>query len=277
MAREATVPIINASRTTALTCFPRMELEACWLNLRHNLPERRSAFERGLELAAGLFGPRRLADRVVAGDVLVTWNVIREARPAVDRCESLGVPVLVAENASWGTAAGERWLTVARGRHNTAWRFPVGGHDRFDALGVDLAPFRAAGDGDPPAARHRARRARRCRRTGPRALKRYGRRIRSIPGSATVCAAGARLANAGRVVTWGNGAAIKALQWGIPVVSEMPDWIGEQDNTDAGGWRCSAGRMGTVDAEKSRMANRSPASSLEQFEQDFVRPRPGGP
>jgi hypothetical protein len=36
------------------------------------------------------------------------------------------------------------------------------------------------------------------------------------------------------VVTWGSGAAIKALQWGIPVVSEMPDWIGEQDNTDAG-------------------------------------------
>ena len=42
------------------------------------------------------------------------------------------------------------------------------------------------------------------------------------------------LARCGRVVTWGSGAAIKALLWGIPVVSEMPDWIGEQNNTDEG-------------------------------------------
>ena len=29
MAREATVPIINATRQTALKCFPRMDLETC--------------------------------------------------------------------------------------------------------------------------------------------------------------------------------------------------------------------------------------------------------
>jgi hypothetical protein len=33
------------------------------------------------------------------------------------------------------------------------------------------------------------------------------------------------------VITWGSGAAIKALLWGIQAVSEMPNWIGEQDNT----------------------------------------------
>lgn len=31
-----------------------------------------------------------------------------------------------------------------------------------------------------------------------------------------------------------SGAALQALLWGIPVASEMPDWIGAQDNTDAG-------------------------------------------
>ena len=38
----------------------------------------------------------------------------------------------------------------------------------------------------------------------------------------------------GKVVTWGSGAAIKALQMGIRVHSDMPHWIGEQDNTTEG-------------------------------------------
>ena len=42
------------------------------------------------------------------------------------------------------------------------------------------------------------------------------------------------LARAGRVVTWGSGAAIQALMMGIPVISEMRGWVGQQDNTDDG-------------------------------------------
>jgi hypothetical protein len=42
------------------------------------------------------------------------------------------------------------------------------------------------------------------------------------------------LAKASKVVTWGSGAAIKALMMGIRVESHMPNWIGEQDNTDEG-------------------------------------------
>ena len=42
------------------------------------------------------------------------------------------------------------------------------------------------------------------------------------------------LKQCGKVVTWGSGAAIQALMMGIPVISEMPDWIGKQDNTEAG-------------------------------------------
>jgi hypothetical protein len=40
------------------------------------------------------------------------------------------------------------------------------------------------------------------------------------------------LARCGKVITWGSGAAVKALLWGIPVVSEMPHWIADQQNTD---------------------------------------------
>ena len=42
------------------------------------------------------------------------------------------------------------------------------------------------------------------------------------------------LAGAGKVVTWGSGAAVKALLMGIPVESHMPRWVAEQDNTEAG-------------------------------------------
>lgn len=210
-------------------------MKRAWLNLRHNVPERHRAFERGLA-RCGYSVVDGLTSRPGERDVLVTWNVIREARAVAGAFESRGLPVLVTENASWGNDfAGGHWYTVARGRHNTAGRFPVGGPERFDALGVDLAPFRAGGEtvilpqrgiGPPGTAMPQD--------WAGRALKRYGGRIRPHPGIRDCVPLERDLAHAGRVVTWGSGAAIKALQWGIPVVSEMPDWIGEQDNTDAG-------------------------------------------
>ncbi|MCB1838545.1 MAG: hypothetical protein KDH99_13110, partial [Alcanivoracaceae bacterium] len=66
------------------------------------------------------------------------------------------------------------------------------------------------------------------------ALKRYGGRIRKHPGQGAAMPLEDDLAGCGRVVTWGSGAAIKALLMGIPVISEMPNWVGEQDNTDSG-------------------------------------------
>lgn len=59
-------------------------------------------------------------------------------------------------------------------------------------------------------------------------------RIRSHPGKHPSKPLEEDLAQAGRVVTWGSGAAVKALIWGIPVESHMPDWAGGQDNTDSG-------------------------------------------
>jgi hypothetical protein len=35
-------------------------------------------------------------------------------------------------------------------------------------------------------------------------------------------------------VTWGSGAAVKALMWGIQVESHYPEWIAKQDNTEQG-------------------------------------------
>lgn len=206
-----------------------------FVNLRFTVPERRAAFESGL---------RRLGYEVVHGvpsnpkssDIFVTWNRIGDADRWANVFSTMGLPVLVAENAAWGNEfAGEHWYSLARNYHNTAERFPVGGPERWDLLGVELAPWRTEGEtvilpqrgiGSPPIAMPRDWPA--------LAQQRYGGRIRPHPGRNMTAPLEHDLRNAGRVITWGSGAAIKALMLGIPVTSEMPGWIGEQDNTDTG-------------------------------------------
>lgn len=204
-----------------------------WLNLRHNVSPRREAFSAGLRsLGYSVTDGTTLTPE--PGDVLVTWNRINIGNAAARAFESRGLPVLVTENASWGNDfAGQSWLTLARARHNTAGCFPVGGPERWDGLGMELEPWRTCGEvvilpqrgigayGMPHG-------------WGERARARYGGRIRQHPGMRACVPLEQDLARAGHVVTWGSGAAIKALLLGIPVVSEMPGWIGEQDNTDGG-------------------------------------------
>lgn len=206
-----------------------------WLNLRHSVPARRAAFVRGLE-RCGYSVVDGLTTKPGARDVLVTWNRIAMGHHAATAFESRGLPVIVAENAAWGNEFAERgWYSLAREYHNTAGRFPVGGPERWDALGVEPAAWRTAGETvilpqrgiGPPGVAMPFEWER-------RSLKAHGGRIRPHPGQRDCVPLETDLANAGKVVTWGSGAAIKALMMGIPVVSEMPNWIGEQDNTDAG-------------------------------------------
>lgn len=206
-----------------------------FLNLRYTVPERRRVFHAGL---------KRHGYQVVEGDtrdpqpgdIFVTWNRISAGERTAQLFEARGLPVLVTENAAWGNDfAGKSWYTLARGRHNTAGMFPVGAADRWDALDCYLPPFRTEGEtvllpqrgiGSKPTAMPRG--------WDRAALVKYGGRIRVHPGQRPAKPLEQDLAGCGRVVTWGSGAAIKALMMGIPVTSEMPNWIGEQDNTEAG-------------------------------------------
>lgn len=202
-----------------------------FLNLRGSVPERRAAFIKGLE---------RLKYEVVeqvpsdppAGSIFVTWNRIGGADYAARQFEARGLPVLVAENAAWGNDfAGRRWYSLARNFHNTAWGFPIGDPERWDALDVELAPWRAGGETVILPQRGIGPAEVAMPRNWPASQR---GRVRSHPGTRACMPLDADLARAGRVVTWGSGAAVKALLWGIPVESHMPNWIGEQDNTDAG-------------------------------------------
>lgn len=170
------------------------------------------------------------------GDLLVSWNRINVGEQSARAFEARGCKVLVAENAAWGNDfAGKRWWTIARNRHNTAGCFDYHGPERWDSLGVDPDEWRNSGEtvilpqrgiGAAPTAMPHG---------WPDAAKaRHGGRIRRHPGNRPSLTLECDLAQCGRVVTWGSGAAIKALLWGVPAIGEMPGWIGHQDNTDSG-------------------------------------------
>ena len=120
---------------------------------------------------------------------------------------------------------------LARNFHNTAGMFPVGGPERWDSLGVDLEPWRTEGETVILPQRGIGPAQVAMPRGWPYGIK---GRIRQHPGQRQAKDLKEDLAKAGKVITWGSGAAIKALMWGIPVDSHMPKWIGVQDNTDAG-------------------------------------------
>jgi hypothetical protein len=206
-----------------------------FLNLRYTVPERRRVYSDGLkrlgyEIKDGApLNPLR-------GDILITWNRSGIGDKAAAVFEANGLPVLVTENAAWGNSfAGDRWYTLARNRHNTAGRFPIGENNRWDDLNIEFPEWRTKGEtvilaqrgiGAPPTSSPL--------RWADKINESKGWRIRRHPGTKPAIPLDDDLAQCGRVITWGSGAAIKALLMGIPVTSYMPKWVGEQDNTDAG-------------------------------------------
>lgn len=169
-------------------------------------------------------------------DVLVTWNRSGIGDKSAEVFTANCLSVLVTENAAWGNGfAGDHWYTLARNRHNTSGKFPIGDDDRWDSLNIELPAWRTEGEtvilaqrgiGSAPTA------------SPPRWADKMhadtGFRVRQHPGRNHALSLEDDLAECGRVITWGSGAAIKALLMGIPVISHMPRWIGEQDNTEAG-------------------------------------------
>lgn len=194
--------------------------------LRHERCYKRELFVSGMQ-ACGY------VETVPAkADVLIIWNRYGQAAHEAALADVRGAKVLVAENATWGNEfAGKRWYSLWPDLHNRADKIREGGPKRWDSLDVELPAWRTGSEviGLPQ------------RGIGPRgvAMPRFWNppgctRIRRHPGKAEATPLDKDLKRAGKVVTWGSGAAVKALLMGIPVESHMPQWAGEQDNTDAG-------------------------------------------
>jgi len=199
------------------------------LNLRYTADERARLFHAGLA-SLGYTVLHGLSGNPSPDDIFVTWNRIGHADHTANQFKAAGARVLVVENASWGNEfAGESWYHMAEDYHNTASCFPVGPPSRWDSLGIDLQPWRT--EGETVILMQRGIGVRGSPAGWTEGLP--GRR-RPHPGRKPATPLEIDLAQAGKVVTWGSGAAIKALIMGIPVQSYMPRWIGEQDNTDEG-------------------------------------------
>lgn len=196
--------------------------------LRAALHYRRSAFDEGLR-AAG-FDTVGALDRPRHGDLLLIWNRYGGFAEIADRFEAAGATVLIAENGYLGKGwRGGEWFSLARGHHAGAGAWPVGGPERWDGWGVDLAPFRAGGDetvifgqrgiGEPG--------VRSPDRWAEAVRGRIGGRIRPHPGTGPEgVPLAVDLARARECVTWHSGAALLALLMGVPVWYAFPQWIG---------------------------------------------------
>ena len=216
-------------------------MKTAYLNLRQGVPERRVAWHAGLTRCGFNVVDVETADAIRPkreADVLVSWNRHVDGGRAADRFEVAGCKVLITENATWGNGfMGGQWYTVCRGHHNVRGTFPIGDASRWDGLGADLAPFRRS-IGRPVLLASRG--------IGPiahrqpfgwpaMAARKYGARIRPHPGKyGTLEGLRMDLIDASSVITWGSGAAVLALIWGLRVQSHLRNWIGEQDNTEAG-------------------------------------------
>lgn len=205
---------------------------ACCL-FRSNRAYRRDSFEGGLQ-RLGYRPESRPKANPEPGDVLVLWNRKAEEERFAQRYERAGATVVVAENGYIGEApGGGKLYALAMNHHNGAGTWREGGPERWDALGLELVPWRSDGEhvvilpqrgigeqgvampqawlnevaADLPQMTHRRVR-----------IRRHPGREKAEPYES--------LAGAWCAVTWGSGAAIKAIVAGIPVFHGLRAWIG---------------------------------------------------
>lgn len=206
---------------------------------------RRDAFAAGLRKAGcnvAYCEPQRYDPDVV----LVTWHRYGREHDIATKVERTGGRVIVAENGYIGTHGGTpkfdvyphgpgngHHYSLAQGWHNGGGAWPVGDGSRFDALNVELKPWRAGGDivvlpnrsfgvvdrmmpaNWPEAAAHRIRQQ----------TKRPVR-VRMHPGNKRPpLALLDDIGKAHAVVVWYSTAGIHALAHGIPTFCEAPYWI----------------------------------------------------
>lgn len=173
-------------------------------------------------------------------DVLIIWNRYGHGEAAAEIFERAGARVLVAENGYIGKDKDGRQLyALALNHHNGAGHWHVGKEDRWAALGLELKPWRQAGEhvlvcaqrgigpkgvAMPPNWEHE---------TVAKLLTLTKRPVRLRPHPETRGLAvkppplEQDLENCHAVVVWGSGSGIKALVEGVPVISQMPNWIGQ--------------------------------------------------
>lgn len=206
-------------------------MKRAWLNLRYTMPTRVAMFTAGFE-RLGFQCVNGLTENPGEHDVLFSWNRIGDADRIARLFSDRGNAVLIAENATWGNDfAGAHWYTLAGGYHNVAGKVPYRGPERWDALGIELGHWRYGGETVVLPSRGLGPAPYRMPADWERRQASRGR-VRKHPGNRESVALERDLARASKVITWGSGAAVKALMLGIEVESHQPEWIGACEAND---------------------------------------------
>ncbi len=162
--------------------------------------------------------------------------------------------VLVTENAWLGPQAKEgHWFALSRNHHNGAGTWHIGYERRLPKLGITLKPWRKSGGhvlvlpqrgiGENGIAMPKdwtAKITRRLKKFTDRPVK-----VRLHPGRRPHPPLDFEDCHA--VVTWGSGAAIKAIIAGVPVFHDLENWIG-----------APAARHGLKNIESPYLGDREP-------------------
>lgn len=199
---------------------------------------RREAFCNGLANAGysvqgcrGWFdaGPGR------PGDVLVMWNRYGEWHQLATRFEKEGGDVIVAENAYVALdRANRQRYAIARDGHNGSGCWHVGGPERWQALGIELQPWREQGEHILVLPNRSFGRPDMIMPTSwaedvAAKLRKYTTRpvrVRPHPGNNPPKKALADdLRDAWAAVVWTSSAGCEALIAGIPVYCTGPYWV----------------------------------------------------
>lgn len=204
--------------------------------IRSNVHYRHDAFIRGLA-AAGYKVQTKPQRRISADDILVIWNRGVQFQYEAKRHHEAGARIVVAENGYTDAKDSDQhqWFSLALDHHNGCGRWWQGDTPRFPLMRQDLAPWRPEGGfvlvlpqrgvGAPGVAMP----ASWPRLIVPR-LKKVTRReirVRPHPGLKSLAPPLApALEGCHAVVTWGSGAALKAIIHGVPAFYELAGWIG---------------------------------------------------
>ncbi len=204
-------------------------------SLIRNAPHyRHEAFLSGLA-AAGYEVHDRAPDRGRPGDVFVCWNRYGHVEQIADRFETEGGTVVVAENAYiHGRHDGGDYYALAIHGHNGSGTVRVGGLERWNALGVQLKPWRTEGKHILVAANRDFGMRGFAMPTGwgertAEALRKVTQRevrLRLHPGNNRPAVPLENdLRDARAVVIWSSSVGVKALIEGIPVICAAPWWV----------------------------------------------------
>jgi hypothetical protein len=201
---------------------------------RREVHYRHECFSKGLAHAGYQVHTTR-PEKCNPGDVLLIWNRYGEYHDLAVKFEKLGGTVVVAENGYLGKDEnGQQRYALARHAHNGRGQWEIGGPERFAELGIELQPWREAGDHIlvcpnrsfgmpgmimPPDWTNDV--VRRLKKLTQREI-----RVRPHPGnSLPKKPLEDDLAGAHAVVIWASSAGVHALVAGIPVICESPYWI----------------------------------------------------